>query len=138
LDLFTQLSLDPDDNGSEGEPEIVDDGIAGFASLLPSSSNTPEVMMDTDLPNSKLRRLRKPITQFANRVMYAELLEMKDHQMFDRAGQGDESDGLPVDLDTNWVALAPVPQGKRCIAVSNQSLDILSTGLSRDKHFNMS
>jgi len=29
-------------------------------------------------------------------------------------------DGLPSDLETGWVALAPVPVGKRCIAISHQ------------------
>ena len=127
LDIFADLSLDPDD---DGEPDIIHGGIAQFVSLLPSS-NTPEVTMDTDHPNNKLRRLRKPDAHFANRVMYAELLEMKDDQMltFDGTGEGIESDGLPVDLDTKWVALAPVPQGKRCMAVSNQSLSITGTGL---------
>lgn len=30
-------------------------------------------------------------------------------------------DGLPSDLESGWVALAPVPVGKRCMAVSMQS-----------------
>lgn len=39
--------------------------------------------------------------------MYAELLDM--------------TDGLPGDLDQEWCALAPVPAGKRCLAVVNGS-----------------
>jgi len=47
--------------------------------------------------------------------MYAELLEMQETDLW----PGME-DGLPSDLETGWVALAPVPVGKRCIAISHQ------------------
>jgi len=54
--------------------------------------------------------------------MYAELLEM--HETEDLwAGGGD--DGLPGDLETGWVALAPVPIGKRCLAISHQGGGII-------------
>lgn len=46
--------------------------------------------------------------------MYAELLEMNVDEAW-----GD-LDGLPDDLETGWVAVAPVPVGKRCLAVAHQ------------------
>jgi snurportin-1 len=52
--------------------------------------------------------------------MYAELLELKDDQWSMEEGDNVD-DGLPSDLEDNWVALAPVPKGKRCLAVSYQS-----------------
>jgi len=49
---------------------------------------------------------------------------MKDDPLYD-ASTGD--DGLPPDLDTAWVALGPVPRGKRCLAVANQSPNVSGT-----------
>ena len=37
-------------------------------------------------------------------------------------------DGIPHDLQTAWVALAPVPKGKRCLAVCNQANGVAGTG----------
>lgn len=56
----------------------------------------------------------------ANAIMYAELLEMAntDNAM---VSWDDLPDTLPSDLLTGWVALAPVPPGKRCLAVSYQA-----------------
>jgi len=55
--------------------------------------------------------------------MYAELLEMQEA---DQWASGD--DGLPGDLETGWVALAPIPVGKRCLAISYQGGGIIGTG----------
>lgn len=50
-------------------------------------------------------------SQWADKCMYAELLEMSlDEPM--------GLDNLPSDLYTSWVALAPVPIGKRCLAIT--------------------
>lgn len=53
--------------------------------------------------------------------MYAELLEM----VSDSSGvwDGAAADGLPADLESGWVALAPVPKGKRCLAVTQSAAD---------------
>ncbi|KAI0088419.1 hypothetical protein BDY19DRAFT_950775 [Irpex rosettiformis] len=60
----------------------------------------------------------KPNTKWAEKCMYAELLEMtQDSEMsnFD----GTSPDGIPVDLENGWVAVAPVPVGKRCLAITH-------------------
>ena len=63
--------------------------------------------------------------------MYAELLEMKDSElwnsMIEVAGEGAQ-DGLPEDLQTGWVAVAPIPVGKRCLAISHQGSGTIGVG----------
>lgn len=80
---------------------------------------------------------RPMAARYANVCMYAELLELRDDdiQQWDRmsaidvdgmveGGIGNEkeriSGALPNDLENGWVALAPIPAGKRCLAVSYQ------------------
>ncbi|KIO33772.1 hypothetical protein M407DRAFT_229640 [Tulasnella calospora MUT 4182] len=63
----------------------------------------------------------------ANAIMYAELLEMNaDLVEWNRTNlqQDDPTipDGIPWDLETGWVALAPIPRGKRCMAISYQAV----------------
>ena len=41
---------------------------------------------------------------------------------------GGVGDGLPEDLESGWVAVAPVPVGKRCLAVTHQSSGIVGVG----------
>ena len=64
--------------------------------------------------------------KWADRCMYAELLEMRDDDA--RSVPGGMGDGLPDDLETGWVAIAPVPVGKRCLAVTHQSSGIVGVG----------
>ncbi len=47
--------------------------------------------------------------------MFAELLELTRDEDSDLAG------GLPPDLQTNWIALSPIPKGKRCLLVTAQT-----------------
>ncbi|KAG8954900.1 hypothetical protein FRC04_010384 [Tulasnella sp. 424] len=65
----------------------------------------------------------------ANSIMYAELLEMNAdlvewNQTHLPIQQDDPTipDGIPADLETGWVALAPIPRGKRCMAISYQAV----------------
>lgn len=67
--------------------------------------------------------------------MYAELLEMRDVETHTGSGLGEgilstvESvDGLPEDLEEGWVAVAPVPKGKRCLAVAHQGSGTIGLG----------
>ena len=60
---------------------------------------------------------------WANKCMYAELLEMQETDLW----PGGE-DGLPSDLESGWVALAPVPLGKRCLAISHQGGGMIGVG----------
>ncbi|KAF9476804.1 hypothetical protein BDN70DRAFT_881919 [Pholiota conissans] len=68
-------------------------------------------------------------SKWADKCMYAELLEMHDDEVWDGNGdmgydEQDIHDGLPRDLETGWVAIAPVPKGKRCLVVTQQSAGV--------------
>ena len=130
MDTFAGLSLGIDDD-PENEPEVLQEGVAHLASLLSPEKLVSESSERASSPTGKPRKSRKPNAQFADKIMYAELLEMNDDPMLVMNDNGTDiySDGLPVDLDTNWVALAPVPRGKRCLAVSNQSSYVSGTGM---------
>ena len=77
------------------------------------------------------RRTNKP-SKWADKCMYAELLEMVSDDMWSQGTlTGDEqhyNNGLPKDLETAFVALAPVPAGKRCLAVTYQSAGVAGIG----------
>ena len=65
--------------------------------------------------------------QWADRCMYAELLELNPGPAL--SPQIDVEDGLPDDLDTGaWIAISGVPVGKRCLAVTYTSSGIAGTG----------
>lgn len=55
--------------------------------------------------------------------MYAELLEMSEAHGLDVV-----ADGIPHDIETGWVAVAPIPVGKRCLAVTHQTSGIPGAG----------
>ncbi|CDO73895.1 hypothetical protein BN946_scf185016.g52 [Trametes cinnabarina] len=59
-------------------------------------------------------------SKWADKCMYAELLEMKEG--FDASG--DLRDGIPHDIETGFLAVTPVPVGKRCLAVTHQTSGI--------------
>lgn len=144
IDLFAGLSLnergadDGDDSESEDENNNLPQSSLGVARFLtrmdppgslpaPNSSGTPSSVPNgtsssatqpkpskakaKPKPKSKRGKQRKA-TKWADKCMYAELLEIHD------ANDAWADDGLPKDLEREWVALAPVPKGKRCIAVS--------------------
>lgn len=69
---------------------------------------------------------KAPNTKYANKCMYAELLEMHDPPSSLSWGP----DGLPEDLESGWVAVGPVPVGKRCLAVTHQSSGLGGVGMS--------
>ncbi|KAJ6576349.1 hypothetical protein B0H10DRAFT_2168474 [Mycena sp. CBHHK59/15] len=83
---------------------------------------------NSDVPKHRKKKARKQkskketqagSSKWADQCMYAELLEMSADDPWS-AG----ADGLPEDLETGWVAVAPVPVGKRCLAVTDQSLGV--------------
>ncbi|KAF9078143.1 hypothetical protein BDP27DRAFT_1413069 [Rhodocollybia butyracea] len=77
--------------------------------------------------------------RWADKCMYAELLEMPGSDALDLLESSTMKfdvdtnvdmentlnllDPLPVDLHTSWVALAPVPIGKRCLAITRDASD---------------
>ncbi|KAH9477752.1 Snurportin-1 [Psilocybe cubensis] len=77
-------------------------------------------------PNRQKRRAKKA-SKWADRCMYAELLEMSADDPWvssDQSNANAFNDGLPSDLESAWVAVAPVPVGKRCLAVTQQSAGV--------------
>ncbi|KAG8689195.1 hypothetical protein FRC11_003845 [Ceratobasidium sp. 423] len=76
----------------------------------PAKPPKPKATASKGKTRSKRPKQRKA-TKWADKCMYAELLEMHD-------SDHPWDDGIPKDLEREWVALAPVPKGKRCIAVS--------------------
>ncbi|KIM69399.1 hypothetical protein SCLCIDRAFT_19318 [Scleroderma citrinum Foug A] len=136
LDAFADLSLgasdDEADDHADNEPEIVREGITNYASITTQMANSqPPVGFelkteDTNKPKksrgkNKRKRFKSKPSKWADKCMYAELLEMKEQPNFwvDDAMEAD--DGLPSDLEQAWVAVAPVPVGKRCLAITHQS-----------------
>jgi snurportin-1 len=151
LDLFAGLSLGPSDD-EDDELRATDQcgfkGVAPFASLLSSSQpSTPIVTSAVDAVEVKTegkrkgkRRRRKEgskPSKWADKCMYAELLEMTedyDGQSPWSVSDTGGSDGLPMDLEKGFVAVAPVPAGKRCLAVTHQSSGLLGAGSSDWSH----
>ena len=77
----------------------------------------------------KKKNKNKP-NKWADKCMYAELLEMAaDAPWSESPGDAEVSDGLPNDLESKWVAVGPVPVGKRCLAVTHQSAGISGVGM---------
>ena len=148
IDLFADLNLGQSDDeaGSDDDPDIVQEGISHLAPLLPRSEpdhasvrgheTHPESSTrgaSQTLANSKRKRRRKKATKasnkkpspWADKCMYAELLEMQETGLWTS-----REDGLPSDLETGWVALAPVPVGKRCLAICHQGGGTTGAGAS--------
>ncbi|KAI0646122.1 hypothetical protein C8Q79DRAFT_961121 [Trametes meyenii] len=136
-----------------GRRDARKEGISQFASMLPPSSGSvpppapgpipidaaqpasPDVSMQTQAQKrtkngrkgkgrqdgqSKAKSNKKKPSKWADKCMYAELLEMKDG--FDPSGT--LHDGIPNDIETGWVAVTPIPVGKRCLAVTHQTSGI--------------
>lgn len=61
--------------------------------------------------------------------MYAELLEMATDNPWSELSGDDKGHGLPSNLESGWVAVSPVPAGKRCLAVTHQSSGIAGAGM---------
>ncbi|KAG6913710.1 hypothetical protein DXG01_004756 [Tephrocybe rancida] len=162
LDTFADLTLgiseDEDDADADGDiPAPRPGSIAQYATMVaqpvdPSSIVThikpipltpppepfefsiPEVgASSTPMPPKKAKKKRrgkpKP-NKWADGCMYAELLEMVADPSETWNGTGD---GLPVDLETGWVVLAPVPQGKRCLAVTQAAVGAPSHATLRSR-----
>ncbi|KAI9570545.1 hypothetical protein HD554DRAFT_2082852 [Boletus coccyginus] len=133
LDAFAHLSLGTsDDEGDEDideEPQVIREGIANYAPLAGTSdvSCTHVVPKADDGTHPKRKRSKnkrkraKKHSKWANKCMYAELLEMKEEPSLWNDHSNDVDDGLPSDIERSWVALAPVPTGKRCLAITHQS-----------------
>jgi snurportin-1 len=146
IDLFAGLNLgQPDEEGGDNDdPDIVREGMAQLAPLLPRSDpdlasvpirespaagtpQTPTSSKHKGRGKKGTKPSNKKTSPWANKCMYAELLEMQETDLW-TGGDG----GLPSDLETGWVALAPVPVGKRCLAISHQGGGTIGAGASAD------
>lgn len=125
-------------------------GVAQFVSMLhpgdadpPPDSRSPSPYMDQDdgggngankskSKKKKKSKSKKKPSKWANKCMYAELLEMREDPLWTgsfESGGARQNDGLPDDLETAWVGLAPIPVGKRCLAVTMQSAGVSGIGI---------
>ena len=102
-----------------------------------SSTSYPHDGQEPDVESKKRSKKRKnpkrksnKPTKWADSCMYAELLEMASDEPWSGGyvPEDGNEDGLPRDLETGWVALAPVPAGKRCLAVTHQSAGVAGVG----------
>lgn len=134
-----------EDDGQPEKPIKSMDGVAHSTALLqpneaelPPDSRFPSPLIDHDAGENRYRakkkrkgKGKKKPTKWANKCMYAELLEMREDDMWSEAfaiGTAQQHDGLPDDLETSWVGLAPVPVGKRCLAVTTHSAGASGVG----------
>ncbi|KAH6900823.1 hypothetical protein BKA70DRAFT_1158969 [Coprinopsis sp. MPI-PUGE-AT-0042] len=132
LDVFASLNLNDDsedddiaedDEQASGAPdavvndtEIHDDGVEDAPSGSVPSEIAPGKRKRRKKGKKKNSNYNKP-SKWADQCMYAELLEMTAD---DNLWESDD-DTLPSDLETSWVAVAPIPVGKRCLVVTHQS-----------------
>lgn len=70
----------------------------------------------------------KPNSKWADKCMYAELLEMTEDTAMGEWGTGQKEDGIPTDIESGWVAVTPVPAGKRCLAITHAPSGIAGLG----------
>ena len=137
MDLFSELSLGVSDNEADEEANIVSEGISQYSSLLEPSSDTSADDLDlTSVITSskaessiKAPRRMKKVSRWANKCMYAELLEMHDGTTEIPLLMNGFDDGIPDDLETGYIAIAPIPIGKRCLLVTQQSSGVSGSGM---------
>ncbi|KAJ3546342.1 hypothetical protein NM688_g5528 [Phlebia brevispora] len=95
---------------------------------------TDEISVPTSFGKKKGRNKRKskatkPQSQpkkpskWADKCMYAELLEMSEDTEMSELDTT-HGDGIPGDIETSWVAVTPVPVGKRCLAITHAASGI--------------
>jgi snurportin-1 len=134
LDILASLNLGFSDEEQDDEDniEIVPDGISQFAAMLPPATSSEPLPTPGRKKRSKKRKNKnkaatnneeagktphkKLKTQWADKCMYAELLEMKTDAAWSHI-----DDGLPDDLELGWIAVGGVPVGKRCLAITYHS-----------------
>ncbi|KAG5728190.1 hypothetical protein E4T56_gene19331 [Termitomyces sp. T112] len=119
----TSIATHTKSSSTSLHPETNESPVSGTFGNLPS--------ILPKKPNKKRRRGKPKTNKWADRCMYAELLEMVTDPSDAWSSSG--ADGLPADLENGWVALAPVPQGKRCLAVTQSAADSPSQATLRSR-----
>lgn len=151
LDQFADLKLDASDDELDEDDtgrQTPMSGVGQYSNILhvedaepPPESRTPSPLPEhlqsqSNKPGKSRRKRKKGKAKkqpgpWANKCMYAELLEMREDASWDGTWDSpgvSQNDGLPNDLDSAWVGLAPVPVGKRCLAVTMQSAGVSGIG----------
>lgn len=59
--------------------------------------------------------------------MYAELLEMNEDLEMSEFDTG-SGDGIPDDIESGWIAVTPIPAGKRCLAITHAASGLAGVG----------
>ncbi|THU97480.1 hypothetical protein K435DRAFT_857609 [Dendrothele bispora CBS 962.96] len=126
-----------EDNESQKDPnsphgvKVIHGGLASLLDQQKSTTNASASVppgfsqQQPKKKKGKKRRVRdrkdKP-DEWADKCVHAELLaQMNEDDPFAMSADGSGSDGLPDDLETAWIAVAPVPVGKRCLAITRDS-----------------
>ena len=144
LDQFGDLTLgDSDDEDTKNAPQLSPAAVGPYALLLGQqdvqqismddqavdADPIPKSMKDGTKKHRKKKKNKNKPNKWADKCMYAELLEMAaDAPWSESPGDAEVNDGLPNDLESKWVAVGPVPVGKRCLAVTHQSSGISGVG----------
>jgi snurportin-1 len=158
IDQFGQLSLGPSedtDTDTPPPPPLSSHSLGGVAPFVPfleeptppsapppnnnnnnNNNNDTTVAAPPESQGKKKRKRKRKVrgtegggppssapkpSKWADKCMYAELLEISP-------GGDTWACGLPEDLETGWVAVGPVPAGKRCLAVTHQAPGIAGVG----------
>ncbi|KAJ2918978.1 hypothetical protein MD484_g1470, partial [Candolleomyces efflorescens] len=108
--------MEPESMQSPGPP----DHAPGISEVLDVSAHTEKKRWKKR--NKKKSKNKNKPSKWADQCMYAELLEMtSDDPYWSANGSNEDHDPLPNDLESGWVAVAPVPVGKRCLVVTHQA-----------------
>jgi snurportin-1 len=110
------------------DPGILPNAISSFQHDTFPQAVDPQKDFKKKSKRKNKKRSNKP-SEWADKCMYAELLEMSADAPWCSL-DGTVNDGLPNDLESAWVAVAPVPAGKRCLAVTHQSSGVAGVGTS--------
>lgn len=118
------------------------DSTANSTANLPPKATRKRGGKSSHKRRSEASKGQRGSSKWADKCMYAELLEMSGDASWPNTNNdglesgehhnldGETADGLPRDLATGWVAVGPVPVGKRCLAVThNQSSGIAGVGM---------
>lgn len=108
--------------GHDNNPSSIDNHVN------PPPTVVPEFLKESK-KNKKKRKNKNKLNKWADKCMYAELLEMTADDTWS-SSVDTPNDGLPSDLESAWVAVGPVPVGKRCLAVTHQSSGITGNSTS--------
>ena len=113
------------------DPGITPNAISSFqhATFLPPVDLQTLQKETKNKTKKKNKKRSSKASKWADKCMYAELLEMSADAPW-CSPDGTVNDGLPNDLESAWVAVAPVPVGKRCLAVTHRSSGVAEVGRS--------